>query len=439
MGRWQNIHNVVVVGLGVTGLSVVNYLTALPFDLSVHVIDTRDAPPGKKELPPHVTLHTGSWNIGWLLNADLVVVNPGIALATPAIQQVLRAGITVVGDIELFAWQVDKPVLAITGSNGKSTVTELAGLVASAAGVNVAIGGNIGVPALDLLEREADLYILELSSFQLETTSSLSLVAAAFLNLSEDHMDRYRDMEDYRQAKLRIFDHAQVCIVNADDTATYPDDHLSTVVEFSLNQRVKYHVELIEQTEYLCRDNVPILSCDELSLVGRHNIANALVVIALLTQANVDVSRGLDALRRYQGLAHRCQLVGESRGVKWINDSKATNVASTLAALSGLKLKGRLYLLAGGDGKGADFSQLQAPLSLLNVQLCCFGSDGDKLMPLHPEAKRFATMQESVEWICTQVQDGDMVMLSPACASFDQFKNFMVRGDAFVELVKQYA
>jgi len=220
MNRWQDIHSVVVVGLGITGLSVVKYLAKLPQDLTIKVIDTRANPPGKDELPEGVELHSGSWNLDWLLAADLVVTNPGIALATPEIQQVLRADIPVVGDIELFAWQVDKPVIAITGSNGKSTVTDLTGVVAKASGLKVGVGGNIGVPALDLLNQDADLYVLELSSFQLETTSSLKLTAAAFLNLSEDHMDRYDGMEDYRQAKLRIFQHADSCVVNADDKAT---------------------------------------------------------------------------------------------------------------------------------------------------------------------------------------------------------------------------
>ncbi|WP_190277893.1 UDP-N-acetylmuramoyl-L-alanine--D-glutamate ligase [Vibrio sinaloensis] len=439
MDRWQNIESVVVAGLGITGLSVVKYLDKLPHSLTIKVIDTRDNPPGQESLPSGVELHSGSWNTDWLVDADLVVANPGIALATPEIQLALAAGVPVVGDIELFAWQVDKPVIAITGSNGKSTVTDLTGVVAKAAGLKVGVGGNIGVPALDLLAQDADLYVLELSSFQLETTSSLSLKAAAFLNLSEDHMDRYDGMEGYRQAKLRIFDHADACIVNADDKATYPDVGDKQLIEFSLNGSADYHVAEHQGQEFLFQGSAPIMPSSDLTLVGRHNIANALVVLALLSQVDVDLSLGLDALKSYSGLTHRCQVVADNQGIKWVNDSKATNVASTLAALSGLSLQGKLYLLVGGVGKGADFSELAPVLASLDVQLCCFGEDGSQFMPLHPSAKDFDNMEAIVAWIKPQLQAGDMVLLSPACASFDQFSNFMARGDAFTELALRYS
>lgn len=439
MDRWQNIESVVVVGLGITGLSVVKYLDNLPHSLTIKVIDTRVNPPGIELLPEGVELHSGSWNLPWLVSADLIVANPGIALATPEIQTALSAGVPVVGDIELFAWQVDKPVIAITGSNGKSTVTDLTGVVAKAAGLKVGVGGNIGVPALDLLSQDADLYVLELSSFQLETTSSLKLNAAAFLNLSEDHMDRYEGMEGYRQAKLRIFDHAESCIVNADDKATYPDIVGKKLIEFSLTSGVEYHLADYQGREFLYQGSEPICATSELTLVGRHNIANALVVLALLSQTSVDLSQGLEALKSYNGLTHRCQVVADNQGIKWVNDSKATNVASTLAALSGLSIPGKLYLLVGGVGKGADFSELAPVLRGLNVQLCCFGEDGPRFMSLHASAKRFDSMEEIIAWTKPQLQAGDMVLLSPACASFDQFNNFMARGDAFTELAKRYA
>lgn len=422
-----------------TGLSVVRYLFSLPYNLAIKVVDTREHPPGVESLPQGVELSCGGWPYDWMKNADLIVVNPGIALSTPELQQAVQNGIPVVGDIELFAWHVDKPVIAITGSNGKSTVTDLAGVVSNASGVKAVIGGNIGVPALDLLKQDADLYILELSSFQLETTSSLCLMAAAFLNLSEDHMDRYPDIEAYRQAKLRIFAHAQAGIVNADDLATYPEQQDLRLIEFSLDKHTEFHVASIDGREFLCQSDTPILAADELNLVGRHNMANALVVLALLNEAGVDVAAGLDALKAYKGLAHRCQIVSDRQGVKWVNDSKATNVASTLAALSGLSLPGKLYLLVGGDGKGADFSELGPVLQALNVQLCCFGQDGPHLLPLTKDSKYFETLEEIVQWVSTRVESGDMVMLSPACASFDQFDNFMARGEAFAALARQYS
>ena len=437
MERWQNIHSVVVVGLGITGLSVVKHLRKNQPQLVVKVIDTRVNPPGAERLPEGVQLHSGGWNTDWLSHADLIVTNPGIALATPEIQAVLAKGTTVVGDIELFAWAVQKPVIAITGSNGKSTVTDLTGVMAKAAGLDVGVGGNIGVPALDLLEHDADLYVLELSSFQLETTSSLKLKAAAFLNLSEDHMDRYQGMSDYRQAKLRIFDHADLAVVNRDDQETFPDAEMPLVTFGSDNQ--DFGLEVDGNRTWLLDHGQRVVASDELKLVGKHNLSNALVVLALLKAAGVDYHNALNALKNYTGLTHRCQVVADNQGVKWVNDSKATNIASTMAALSGLESTGKLYLLVGGVGKGADFSPLKPIFATLNLQLCCFGADGDDFMPLHESAIRFDTMEDVIQQVSSQLKPGDMVMLSPACASFDQFDNFMARGDAFAALAQKYA
>lgn len=437
MERWQNIHSVVVVGLGITGLSVVKHLRKNQPQLVVKVIDTRVNPPGAERLPEDVQLHSGGWNTDWLSDADLIVTNPGIALATPEIQAVLEKGTTVVGDIELFAWAVQKPVIAITGSNGKSTVTDLTGVMAKAAGLDVGVGGNIGVPALDLLEHDADLYVLELSSFQLETTSSLKLKAAAFLNLSEDHMDRYQGMSDYRQAKLRIFDHADLAVVNRDDKETFPDAEVPLVTFGSDNQ--DFGLEVDGNRTWLLDHGQRVVASDELKLVGKHNLSNALVALALLKAADVNYHNALNALKNYTGLTHRCQVVADNQGVKWVNDSKATNIASTMAALSGLESTGKLYLLVGGVGKGADFSPLKPIFATLNLQLCCFGADGDDFMPLHESAIRFDTMEDVIQQVSSQLKPGDMVMLSPACASFDQFDNFMARGDAFAALAQKYA
>lgn len=437
MERWQNIHSVVVVGLGITGLSVVKHLRKNQPQLVVKVIDTRVNPPGAERLPEGVQLHSGGWNTDWLSDADLIVTNPGIALATSEIQAVLAKGTAVVGDIELFAWAVQKPVIAITGSNGKSTVTDLTGVMAKAAGLEVGVGGNIGVPALDLLEHDADLYVLELSSFQLETTSSLKLKAAAFLNLSEDHMDRYQGMSDYRQAKLRIFNHAALAVVNRDDLETFPDAEMPLVTFGSDNQ--DFGLEVDGNRTWLLDHGQRVVASDELKLVGKHNLSNALVALALLKAADVDYHNALNALKNYTGLTHRCQVVADNQGVKWVNDSKATNIASTMAALSGLESTGKLYLLVGGVGKGADFSPLKPIFATLNLQLCCFGADGEDFMPLHESAIRFDTMEDVIQQVSSQLKPGDMVMLSPACASFDQFDNFMARGDAFAALAQKYA
>ncbi|NOI66132.1 UDP-N-acetylmuramoyl-L-alanine--D-glutamate ligase [Vibrio sp. 99-8-1] len=450
MSHWNNIQQVVVVGLGVTGLSVVKHLQKLDLNLSIKVIDTRLHPPGVDELNQDIPLHSGSWNNNWLLSADLVVTNPGIALSTTEIQAVIAKGIPVVGDIELFAWATDAPVVAITGSNGKSTVTDLTGEMLKAAGMKVGVGGNIGVPALELLNDPADIYVLELSSFQLETTSSLSVKVAAFLNLSEDHMDRYDDMESYRQAKLRIFRHAESLVVNREDMATYPDSDCchdmthgdvapkGNLVTFG-NDASEFGFTLIDGVEYLSFSEQLILPTSQLKLVGKHNFTNVLTVLALLHCLDVNCLPLLGTLTSYNGLTHRCQVVEDKSGVKWVNDSKATNVASTLAALSGLQLSGTLHLLVGGKGKGADFSELRPALERLNVKLYCYGEDGEEFMTLHPSATRWKDIEEIIKSLAESVSAGDLVMLSPACASFDQFSNFMARGDAFTALAKKFA
>ncbi len=436
--RWDNINEVVVVGLGVTGLSVVNHLLRQEKALNIKVIDTRVNPPGLDKVNENVSVHLGGWNEAWLENADLIVVNPGIALAIPELQRVIEDDIPVIGDIELFGWSVTKPVVAITGSNGKSTVTDLTGVMANAAGCHTKIGGNIGVPALDLLEEDVDLYVLELSSFQLETTTSLPLAAAAFLNLTEDHMDRYDDLDAYGAAKQRIFLNAKKAIVNQQDLATFPQgDFLGKVSTFGPSD-ADYHLKNIDHDVFLAKGETPFISTTSMNLVGQHNSLNALVAMALLDAVGVDYRLSTNALKAYKGLSHRCQVVAESNGVIWVNDSKATNLASTLAALSGLQCQGTLHLLVGGDGKGADFSELKPILSELPVRLHCYGEDGDEFLSLHSSALRWLTMDDAIASISPTLVEGDIVMLSPACASFDQYPNFMARGEAFSKLARRF-
>ncbi|KEY91125.1 UDP-N-acetylmuramoylalanine--D-glutamate ligase [Candidatus Photodesmus blepharus] len=437
MNRWKTIKNVVVVGLGVTGLSVVNHLKKLPKRLLIRVIDTRMDPPGKENLPDSIELNEGGWNCDWLFSADIIVVNPGVSLSTIEIKQAVAQGIPVVGDIELFAWQViNKPIIAITGSNGKSTVADLTGKIAKENGLKVAVGGNIGTPALDLIEDEVELYVLEISSFQLETTSSLQLVAAAFLNFSEDHLDRYRCITDYRQAKLRIFNHAKACVVNGDDSQTFPDNFSKKLLVFGFNQSFFFGVRKYGAQEFLTVHNEPVIASSSLSLVGRHNVANVLASLALLSEIGVDYSKAVDVLKSYRGLKHCCQVIVDKFGIKWINNSKATNVAATLAALSGIECQGTLYLLLGGDSKGADLSELKLVLASLDVKLCCFGVDGGKFMFLHPSASLYNSMESIVIAIDASLKEGDVVMLSPSCSSLDQFKNFSERGEIFEKLAK---
>lgn len=428
---------VVIIGLGLTGLSCVDFFLAQ--GVTPRVMDTRVSPPGLDKLPGQVERHLGGINGDWLLAADLIVASPGVALAHPILSEAVEAGIEIVGDIELFCREAQAPIVAITGSNGKSTVTTLVGEMAKAAGWQVGVGGNIGLPALSLLQSPAQLYVLELSSFQLETTHSLKAAASTVLNVSEDHMDRYPlGMQQYRAAKLRVYENAQVCIVNADDALTMPvrgaDNRcVSFGVDFG-----DYHLNKQQGSVWLRVKGEKVLNTAEMKMVGQHNYTNALAALALADAVGLPRASSLAALTHFNGLAHRFQLVHEHQGVRWINDSKATNVGSTEAALNGLQMKGTLWLLMGGDGKSADFTPLIPWLQGDNVRLYCFGRDGDALAALRPEiAVRTETLREAMEQIAPQVKAGDMVLLSPACASLDQFRNFEQRGEQFAQLAKE--
>lgn len=428
---------VVIIGLGLTGLSCVDFFLAQ--GVTPRVMDTRVSPPGLDKLPGQVERHLGGINGDWLLAADLIVASPGVALAHPILSEAVEAGIEIVGDIELFCREAQAPIVAITGSNGKSTVTTLVGEMAKAAGWQVGVGGNIGLPALSLLQSPAQLYVLELSSFQLETTHSLKAAAATILNVSEDHMDRYPlGMQQYRAAKLRVYENAQVCIVNADDALTMPVRGADTrCVSFGVDFG-DYHLNKQQGSIWLRVKGEKVLNTSEMKMVGQHNYTNALAALALADAVGLPRASSLAALTHFNGLAHRFQLVHEHQGVRWINDSKATNVGSTEAALNGLQVNGTLWLLMGGDGKSADFTPLIPWLQGDNVRLYCFGRDGDALAALRPEiAVRTETMRQAMEQIAPQVKAGDMVLLSPACASLDQFRNFEQRGEQFAQLAKE--
>ncbi|MXP49371.1 UDP-N-acetylmuramoyl-L-alanine--D-glutamate ligase [Pantoea sp. Eser] len=428
---------VVIIGLGLTGLSCVDFFLAQ--DVTPRVMDTRVSPPGLDELPAQVERHLGGINGDWLLDADLIVASPGVALAHPILSEAVEAGIEIVGDIELFCREAQAPIVVITGSNGKSTVTTLVGEMAKAAGWQVGVGGNIGLSALSLLQSPAQLYVLELSSFQLETTHSLKAAAATVLNVSQDHMDRYPlGMQQYRAAKLRIYENAKVCVVNADDALTMPVRGADArCVSFGIDFG-DYHLNKQQGNVWLRVKGEKVLNTAEMKLVGQHNYTNALAALALADAVGLPRASSLAALTQFNGLAHRFQLVHEHQGVRWINDSKATNVGSTEAALNGLQVSGTLWLLLGGDGKSADFSPLTPYLQGDKVRTYCFGRDGDALASLRPEiAVRTETLRQALEQIVPQLQSGDMVLLSPACASLDQFRNFEQRGQQFAQLAKE--
>ncbi|WP_386689836.1 UDP-N-acetylmuramoyl-L-alanine--D-glutamate ligase [Lonepinella sp. MS14437] len=427
--------NVTVIGLGKTGLSCVDFLVRK--QAQVRVIDTRANPTGAEQLGADIPLHTGGLNQQWLLDSDLIVISPGLAVKTPEIQTALSAGVEVVGDIELFCREAKKPIVAITGSNGKSTVTTLVAEMAKADGLRVGMGGNIGIPALSLLENDYDLYVLELSSFQLETTYSLKAAAATVLNVTEDHMNRYVDLEDYRQAKLKIYVNAETAVINGEDLLSKEDGKQSAKQQVSFAEHnADYWLKTENGKQYLMAGDEVILPCDEVKISGRHNYMNALASIALARAVGIKNKGICTALRTFTGLDHRFQLAHFANGVRWINDSKATNVGSTVAALTGLHLNGKLHLLLGGDGKGADFSELEKLINKPEILCYCFGQDGAELAKLSVQSQLFDTMEQAIQALRPLLKSGDMVLLSPACASLDQFSSFEQRGEQFTRLAQ---
>ncbi len=430
-----------IIGLGKTGLSCARYLAAR--GIEVAVADSRAEPPGlatlREELPD-VALFLGDYPEQVIARAEQVVVSPGVPLSHPALAAAAARGQDVIGDIELFARTARAPVAAITGANGKSTVTTLLGQMAQAADRNVRVGGNLGTPALELLQdSEPDLYVLELSSFQLEGTRSLNAAAATVLNITPDHMDRYRSLADYAAAKRRIFHGDGVMVLNADDPAVLamaePDRR---VVHFTLGlpDAGDYGVRMHDGAEWLACGSEILLPVSALRIPGRHNIANALAALALGAALDLPPAAMLTTLRAFAGLPHRTQWVAARAGVTWYNDSKGTNVGATLAAVSGMP--GQVVLIAGGDGKGADFSPLRAVVAQKARAVILIGRDAPLIEAALANAApvlHARDMDEAVQRAAAVAQPGDAVLLSPACASFDMYDNYEHRGRVFGDAV----
>lgn len=452
-------HTTLVLGLGATGLSVARYLkrSGRPFALA----DSRAAPPNLAAVQaefPELTLHLGEWSAELLCQFSQIILSPGIPREEPAVAAAIAAGVLVIGDIDLFVQEAAAPIVAITGSNGKTTVTTLVGEMAKACGVDVGIGGNLGVPALDLLSPSRRLYVLELSSFQLESTRKLGAQVACILNLSDDHMDRYRavpgfrsPMQAYHHAKQRIYFGAKHTVANKDDALTQPPLAEGVkCVQFGLSQPDLTDYGLLQDGAevWLAKGLTPVLNTAELRIRGRHNWANALAALALAEAAGLDRHLALEALKNFNGLPHRCQFVAVKQGVEYFNDSKATNVGATLAAIAGMASRPQqIVLILGGDGKGADFAPLlQACISSPQTgpsavkAVVTLGRDGPTLAALlrpHLPVEEASDLPEVVQKAAALAQPGDLVLLSPACASLDMFKNYEARGTLFAQWVEQ--
>jgi len=437
-------HFRIVVGLGKSGMSLVRFLANR--GVAFAVADTRETPPELETLRrdyPQVEVRCGELDVEFLCRADELYVSPGLALATPALQQAAARGVKLSGDIELFARNAKAPIIAISGSNAKSTVTTLVGEMAAAAGKRVAVGGNLGTPALDLLNDDVELYVMELSSFQLETTDQLNAEVATVLNVSEDHMDRYSGLPAYHLAKHRIFRGARQVVVNRQDALSRPLlAEGQPVWTFGLNAPDFKAFGLREENgeKYLAFEFQNLMPVRELKIRGAHNQSNALAALALGHAVGLPMDAMLSSLRTFAGLAHRCQWLRERNGVSWYDDSKATNVGAALAAIEGLgaDIDGKLVLIAGGDGKGADFSALRAPVAAHCRAVVLLGRDAERLAEALGDSVpliRVKTLDEAVQQCAEQAQPGDAVLLSPACASLDMFKNFEERGRLFAQAV----
>ena len=435
----------VVAGLGISGVSAVNFLHENGY--RVAVTDSREVPPGHEQIPAAVQTSFGQLDQDLLLQAEEIVISPGLDPQLPAIQAAIAKGIPVISEIQILRRATDKPIVAITGSNAKSTVTTLIGLMAQDAGVKVAVGGNLGRPALDLTHDDPDVYILELSSFQLEATSSLNAEVAVVLNMSEDHLDRHGDMAGYHAAKHRIFQGVKKVVYNRDDSLTRPVvPDVTPMQSFGLNAPdLKQYGILREDngTIWLARGRERLLKSSEMYIQGTHNVANALACLALGEAIGLPMDKMLETLKTFKGLEHRCEFVKEVNGVRYYNDSKGTNIGATLAALDGLGAAieaqgGQVAIILGGQGKGQDFTALRESLQKYAKVAVLMGEDRsiiENAIAGTTTLLHAVSLQQAVELCQQHTHAQDVVLLSPACASFDMFTGYPERGHRFVEYV----
>lgn len=452
----------VVIGLGKTGYSCVEYFTARK--LPVAVIDTRNNPPGKELLAenfPEVATHFGGVACDLLEQAEQVILSPGVSIYLPELCKLRANGIPIVGDIELFAKEVRSvPIIAITGSNAKTTVTQLVGEMAKHAGVNAHVGGNIGIPALSMLKlAQPEYYVLELSSFQLETIESLKPKLATVLNVSHDHLDRHGNFDEYLQLKQKVYQNSEITLFNRGDKNTFPPEHHGTKrMSFGLdkpktskNDEVHYGVIKTNGETWMARNSEPLIPVNDLYRREQHNVQNALAALAIGDVMGLPVESMRETLTKFTGLMHRCQVIGQHNQVDWINDSKGTNVGATIQAIqsyaqntnaSKLRLKSdeKIILIAGGEGKDTNFSSLASVVKKSVKAVILLGRDRVLIgKALAGAAPLFFVddLHQAVKLAEKVAKAGDTVLLSPACSSFDMFDNYAQRGEIYTDIVKK--
>jgi UDP-N-acetylmuramoylalanine--D-glutamate ligase len=437
-----------ILGLGETGLSCARYFKRL--NLPFTLLDSRFNPPKLSEFQkefPHISYHLGSFDLMRFQDCSELIVSPGIDLNEKNIRLAINQyKLKPLGDIELFAQQARAPIIAITGSNAKGTVTSLVGDMIHQAKLKVAVGGNIGKPALDLLDEPIpDFYVLEISSFQLQTTYSLRPKLASILNISPDHLDRHKTLAAYIQAKQRIYQECEIAVWNREALNTYPEYKAKKTISFGLDtlkpDSKEFGLKIVNQKAYLAEGNQILLPVEKMPIKGRHNWANALAALTMGHAIGLPTAAMLTTLCQFKGLPHRCQWVKEHEGVTWYNDSKATNVGATLAALNGFgpAISGKIILIAGGLAKGADFSLLHDSVKRFVKKMILIGRDASLLkntLGKSTVVEMSADLAQAVNLAHQTATPGDIVLLSPACASMDMFKNYEERGDIFIDLAR---
>lgn len=435
-----------VIGLGATGYSVVRYLSDK--GLKVSVFDSRTNPPFAEKLAQNfaeVSAQFGEFTDEMLLDYELIVVSPGVSLNTPCLKAAKNSGACITGDIALFIQENNKPLLAITGSNGKSTVTTLVGDMCRSGGYKPLVAGNIGLPVLDALtdKIEYDVAVLELSSFQLETTDTVPAKAAAILNVSEDHMDRYDSMGDYVLAKARILRGAKRAVLPMFDEQLRQITKLNRIYHFGNakpNNKREFGTKRSANNVWLMKGEKKLMKAADIPLIGKHNIDNVLAAFALVQPLDIKRKQKVAAVKQFKGLPHRMQLVSKAGGYTWVNDSKATNVGATSAALNSLDQT--LVWIAGGQGKQADFSLLSDAVNQHLTRVIVFGEDAEQIAAALEglvAISRVENMAEAVAKAAEVAEQGSLILLSPACASFDQYADFQARGDDFVHQIELWS
>ncbi|QJC34448.1 UDP-N-acetylmuramoyl-L-alanine--D-glutamate ligase [Enterobacteriaceae endosymbiont of Donacia crassipes] len=429
---------ILIIGLGITGISCLRFL--LKKKIIPTVMDERNDSYLLKKIPLYVPYHLGSLNKNWILNSQLIILSPGISIFNNLILKAQKKNIEIIGDMELFARYNTTPLIAITGTNGKSTVTNMITNIMKKNNFQVSIGGNTGYPVMDLLSFKKDFYILEISSFQLETVKKLNIYIAIILNISQDHMDRYPlGIEQYRNFKLRIYKNADICIYNADDILCYPKKFYNEKKYITFGKFLgTYNLFFSKKNIYLKINNKKIFNFNKTKLIGIHNYLNFLAVLAVTDILKISKKNFFKEINNYKNMDHILQIIHKENGVTWINDSKSTNISSTKAALEYLHRKKRIWLFLGGYDKNCNLSLLKKYLQKKNnIKILCFGKLSEKILPIFPRAIIVKTIHEGVKKIIKLVKFGDIVLLSPACSSIDQFKNFKHRGNEFIKIVKK--